>query len=562
MDLYWSPKRKQWTFCPVAIPPDAVGATENPETAVTSAPSAVLSSGNMDEVQNTSLSTATSQDTTASTSDLNIGRNNWDKRAHGQTLSATVTAAPTSVDSKPLLYNLGSYSCTHTLDLSTLINVIYEYFQQTANTLEARLLYLIFNIHPAADIDNPNDPSNVPIDLLPDPDQLVGSIIDATLGTYMYNPSQLQDERSNLNMTWYNVPGSYHPIAEYFKTNKNQQGIHSTPNGWPCEKYVEIKKAKRLLLGWGAVDDEFKGYNFSGDEDIVFPKDSLTSKVDVEATQEGRIDSGCLYDPDSLDVPRAASWSQSAKISGFQYSSVSDSDMNPLSNLSKNLKFCGISPMVNETLFNVTADEAIGPYQNISHSAWFWAAREPYGPSDGDPEKRYRCAVMNTDTGNWRATDCSHQYYAACRIKNSPYSWVLTKDKTSFDAASESCPEDSAFGVPRTGLEQTYLTALLNKSDIALNLSSDDGASSGIWVNFNSLDVQSCWVTGGPNATCPYYDDDEDNERRQIVIPTVAAIIVLIITALTLFVKCNANRRNSRRKKRVIEGWEYEGVPS
>jgi hypothetical protein len=95
-----------------------------------------------------------------------------------------------------------------------------------------------------------------------------------------------------------------------------------------------------------------------------------------------------------------------------------------------------------------------------------------------------------------------------------------------------------------------------------LNLSSSDGESSGIWANFNSLDVQACWVTGGPNATCPYYEDEDADERRQIVIPTVAAIIVLIITALTLFVKCNANRRNSRRKKRVIEGWEYEGVPS
>lgn len=563
VDLYWSSKRKQWTFCPIAIPTDAVGATENPETAVTSASSAVLSSGDMDEVHTTSMSTTTSQSITTSTNDLNVGRNNLHGGVYGKPLSASITASPTSGDPNPLLYDLGPYSCTHTLDLSTLINVVFEYFQETANTLQARLLYLVFNIHSAADIDNPDRPSEVPADLLPDPDQLVGSIIDATLGTYMYTPPQLQDERGNLNMTWYNTPGSYYPIAEYFKTNKNPQAIHSTPDGWPCGKYVVIKKAKRLLLGWGTVDDEIQRYSFPGDKNLVFPEDTLTSKVDVEATQDGGIESGCLYDPDSLEVPSKASWSQLAEISGFDYSAISDLDMSPLSNLSKNLKFCGISPVVNQTLLNATAGEDIRSYQNISHSVWFWASGEPYSPSDKDPEKHYRCALMDTSLfGNWRATDCSQQYHAACRVNNSPYSWVLTENKTSFNGATDECPENSTFGVPRTGLEQTYLTALLNKSDVAEDLSSTDGENKGIWVNFNSLDTRSCWVTGGPNATCPYYEDEDADERREIVVPTVAAIIVLIITALTLFVKCNANRRNSRRKKRVIEGWEYEGVPS
>lgn len=518
----------------------------------------------MDDVHSTySMPTATSQSITTSTSDSNEGRNNLEERVVGHNISASVTASLVSGDSNPLLYVLGPYLCTHTLDLSALINVILEYFQETANTLQARLIYLVFNIHHAASIDNPERPSKISTRLLPDSDQLVGSIIDATLGTYMYTPSQLQGEREDLNMTWYNTPGSYHPIAEYFDTNENRQAFHSTPDGWPCGKYVVIKKAKRLLLGWGTVDDEIKGYNFSGDEKLVFPEDSLTSTVDIEASQDGRIESGCLHDPDSLKIPSGASWSLSAKITGFEHSAIPDSDMSPLSNLSKNLKFCGISPMVSQTLFDVTADEEISSYKSISHSVWFWATGEPYTPSDKDPDKHYRCALMDTTlSGNWRATDCSQQYYAACRVNNSPYSWVLTENKTSFDGATDECPENTAFGVPRTGLEQTHLTALLNKSHVAVGLSSTDGESSGIWLNFNSLDVRSCWVTGGPNATCPYYEDDDADERREIVVPTVAAIVVLIITALTLFVKCNANRRNSRRKKRVIEGWEYEGVPS
>ncbi|KAK2758314.1 hypothetical protein FQN54_004160 [Arachnomyces sp. PD_36] len=562
VDLYWSPKRKQWTFCPVAIPLDAVGATGNPATAVSSAPSAALSSGIISDVGKTSTSTTSLSTTTSTSGSDTRATNNPDKRVDEQLISATVTAAPASGDQSSLLYELGPYSCTHTLDLSMLINVVFEYFGGTANTLQARLLFLVFNIHSAADVEDPERPVKIPDDELPGSDQLLGSIIDATLGTYMYSPSQLQEERGNLNMSWYETPDSYYPIAEYFTTNEDERGVHSTPDGWPCGKYVEIQKAKRLLLGWGTIDDELGKYNFENDEGLVFGKDTLTTAAEVDANQGGTIESGCLYDPDSLDVPIQASWSQSTKINGFE-SSMSGSDMSPLSNLSKNLKFCGISPLITETLSNVSAKEDIRPYRDISHSIWFWASGEPYSPPNSDPDNNYRCALMDTTlSGNWRATDCSKHYYAACRVDNSPYSWVLTSDKTSFGRATGACPENTTFGVPRTGLEQTHLAALLTKSNSTLDLSSPDGDSSGIWVNFNSLDVQYCWVTGGPNATCPYYEDQDAAERRQIVVPTVAAIIVLIITALTLFVKCNANRRNSRRKRRVIEGWEYEGVPS
>ena len=553
----------------MAIPLDAAGATAIPATAVSSAPSATLSSGNLEDVE-TAVSTITSSDTSTSTETSSFGAKrtvDLHERDEEQPLAASETAFPTGNDSNPLLYDLGPYSCTHTLDLSVLINVIYEYFHETANTLQARLVYLVFNIHSSADAGSPEKSSQLPADQLPDSDQLIGTLLDATLGTYIYSPSQLQEERSNLNMSWYSPPETYHPIAEYFQTNQDSDGIHSTSDGWPCGKYVEIRKAKRLLLGWGTVDPEMKGYDFEDDENFLFSRNSLTSPVDVEATNDGEVESGCLFNSDSAEVSDIkSSWAQSAKITGFQDSTAPGTDLHSLSNLSKNLKFCGISPMVNQTLLNATADEDIGPYRDISHSVWFWGAEEPYAPSDTDEAGRsnqYRCALMDpTLSGNWRTSDCSEPHYAACRVSNSPYIWALSPNKTSFATAADICPENSSFDVPRTGLEQSYLSALLIESDTTLDLSSGDANSSGIWVNFNSIDVQSCWVTGGVNASCPYYEDKDADERRTIVVPTVAAIIVLIITALTLFVKCNANRRNSRRKKRVIEGWEYEGVPS
>jgi hypothetical protein len=169
-----------------------------------------------------------------------------------------------------------------------------------------------------------------------------------------------------------------------------------------------------------------------------------------------------------------------------------------------------------------------------------------------------------TLTGHLRAADCSDERHAACRIGNSPYNWTLTGGKVSFSEAVDACSDENAsFDVPRTGLENTYLyNYLITKQNDTINPLSGDSDQREVWLNFNSLDVKACWVTGGPNVSCPYTTSSSEVERRTVIVPTIAAIIVLIITALTLFVKCNANRRNSRRKKRVIEGWEYEGVPS
>ena len=95
-----------------------------------------------------------------------------------------------------------------------------------------------------------------------------------------------------------------------------------------------------------------------------------------------------------------------------------------------------------------------------------------------------------------------------------------------------------------------------------VDLSSADPAFREVFLDFNSIDVTSCWVSNGYEARCPYASDPQQLERKTVLVAAIAGIIILIITALTFFVKCNANRRNSRRRKRVIEGWEYEGVPS
>jgi len=153
------------------------------------------------------------------------------------------------------------------------------------------------------------------------------------------------------------------------------------------------------------------------------------------------------------------------------------------------------------------------------------------------------------------------KHRAACRIAGEPYAWRLSTINVPFAAAPDACPEHTVFSLPRTGLENTYLYhQILNNTNSAGG--DADSISSGVWIDFNSLDQPDCWVTGGPNATCPYENNRQETRQRQILIPTIAALIVLLLTVLTLLVKCNQNRRNSKTRRRGDNGWEYEGVPS
>lgn len=54
----------------------------------------------------------------------------------------------------------------------------------------------------------------------------------------------------------------------------------------------------------------------------------------------------------------------------------------------------------------------------------------------------------------------------------------------------------------------------------AMRDSHRDYDGQGVFVDFNSLDYQDCWVTGGPNATCPYLGatTQEDDLKKKTVL--------------------------------------------
>ncbi|KAB8235466.1 Lectin C-type domain protein [Aspergillus alliaceus] len=526
VDLYWSVDSRAWSFCPVAIPKD--------EPVVT-------------------ISTTPSVGPTATTS----------------AARSTVTVGSNSSGSS--VYELGPYRCANDLDLSGLIDIFQDYYKDTTSQLNVYIIYITFNLHVAASAAAPNQPaSKVSGDDLPAFSERVDTLMDNRLFHYIYTPSQLAKERSNLNESWYVVDDGYKPITEYFTINKLSDGTQSTPDGWPGTKYVQLAKERRLFLEYGSVDPQLEDYDLTtGKSEVIFPPGYLTSTVPAPSGDTKGLDYGCLYDAGASQVSQVnSSWALSNSLSVPRGMNETYA-LSELSDRVVNLTACGLTPILNSTLFNKTADEAATLYKNISlSSTWAWAEGEPQGSDVGegiDSPQHDRCAVMDVSVGgHWRVTNCTDIRRAACRVGNLPYTWTISNTVYSYsDAYSYACPENTTMGVPRTGLENTYLYRyLLTQSSNIINPASPDPAKREIWLDFNSRDITSCWATGGPEASCPYASDPKQLEKRTVLVSAIAAIVICIITALTLFVKCNANRRNSRRGKRVIHGWEYEGVPS
>lgn len=95
-----------------------------------------------------------------------------------------------------------------------------------------------------------------------------------------------------------------------------------------------------------------------------------------------------------------------------------------------------------------------------------------------------------------------------------PQPQTLAPVAVSYSFASSNCPSEYTFAAPRTALENAYLTQAMRRSD-------RDFDGHGAWVDFNSLDVEGCWTTGGPNATCPYREavgEQNDLEKRVILV--------------------------------------------
>ena len=451
------------------------------------------------------------------------------------------------------LQQIGPYACTSTIDISFLTWILDNYYSRTSDTLQAGLTYLILNIHAAKSKLSPEEPAKAPSPgTLPSSSDSIDAHLLQNLSEYLYTPSVLQTERANINESWYRVQSSHRPDSAYFDTFLSADNVIRTLNGWPSESYVEIEESRRLLVGFGRIDPQMQAYSSSGDASTVFASGAIESVRSVEdLSNSSKIANGCLLDP-GADAPTSinSSWAVSTE-SNSQASG--DLSRRSSSNITSELGACGISPLLNDTLSNKTADVDISPYHSfVASNIWSWAPGEPKISTSSNT----RCALFNaTAGGRWCVGDCSQPHLSACRSPQHPFSWQISKGRVPYKSGGTGCPSGSTFSAPRTALENSYL--LLSAARVQAGRDKQL-----IWVNFNSLDVEGCWVSG-TNAKCPYTEAEGDVQTRTVVIPTIAGIVVFVLVVLMLFVKCNANRRNSKRGKRRNQyGWIDEGVPS
>lgn len=587
VDVYWDVSRQLWSLCPVAM--GQGGQSSGTSTSLASGQSSTTTPSQTTDLAMISMSSqidaaptrrdvleigqrqatptgtqldganlpqASSISTSVDPEETSITTSNLVPAATAN--SSTATDNPSAGDYR----QIGPYACSESVDLDWLSRIMWTYLDTTETNLNATLRYLVLNVHAAVPGSDPEGGAEeLSTEQLPDVDDSLGSVLALNLSSFLYTPANLRQQRANINDSWYDVPKGMGPTSGYYDILGTQQ-VSSTPDGWPSENYVEMQEGKRLFVGFGSIDPQMREYDVSRDSDVIFPQNYLQDIEQLAMDASGDLTSGCFYRP-----------------SVYSISSVNNSwafGSNPVVTepevlfSSSNITRCGISPLLNVTLQNATADENFLPYQTYLQSTiWSWAPGYPHAvnasrPSDDekDPGSQNRCAVLNATSGFWQNVGCDSVHYSACRRTGSIYDWSISSDDASYTKAGVSCHEGSEFDVPRTGLQNTYLLNTWREHLAQPDTDAHEDGNHLLWLNFNNLDSELCWVVG-QNSTCPYIN--RRGGDRQVIVPVVAAVVVFALGVMTIFVKCAANRQMNKRQKRRRrgdDGWDYEGVPS
>jgi hypothetical protein len=473
-----------------------------------------------------------------------------------QTSAVLTVASPTASNFSALSDD--QYDCSTSTNLDLLLGILFEHFDATNTDVNATMVTLSLKVRAATSSSRSfGDMTPLTGDDLPQNNSRLGSKFMDNLGGLLYTPSQLASQRSILNNPggWLEVEESNQPSTSYFTVQGDP--IESSPNGWPGEGYIEILNYKRLIVGIDSVDAQMAEYDFSADAATIFPTGYIDVTRPVSISANGSIGSGCFFDPAQTSLASTnSSWAVSSVA---QEQSSTSSDLQTIYDQANNLIRCGISPILNMTLAGRTADQDYQPYQAYAQNAiWSWSAGQPGNASAEASTVNDRCAALNSSSGHWQVSNCAGYFPGACQSTTQPYVWNISSPATQYYKVDDACPEGTSFSFPATALENAYL---LQQWRVQLG-SNPDPAGSLLWIDYNDLDVATCWVTGR-NTTCPYGGDSSNDHTKELVVPTVAGAIILLVTVLTLLAKCAGNRQNSkRRRRRGDDGWDYEGVPA
>ncbi|KAF1949538.1 hypothetical protein CC80DRAFT_484246 [Byssothecium circinans] len=555
VDVYWDQILSQWSLCPAQIPPpgSAMTASTMPTRAHTSSSSSVTATANpsvavRDDAVTDAHVAGPEED------DVKLRQEAPPTNLGSPSASSTPTpiATPqTSVNGS--MNSTEPYNCTSSMTLSYLARIVSDFLDVTATTTDARFTSLQLNLHAAASWNAPDQPAPQPT-RFPSPGNMISEIIRGDLSEVLYTPQQLQDQRNDVDGNWYSGDPNNRPAAGYYRTEQIGRNLVA-PNGWPTEAFVEFRDQQRLLATFGSIDPQMSSYNITDDRDTIFPPGTIRQDHPVTYHSDGSISSGCLFSSSESSITESTNNSWAVASAPEMSIGVAPDLLAPIPAVS-NLTSCGLAALLNQTLAGVTADQNPLPYAAFVRSyLWTWAPGEPVNATFGN-NNIARCAAMFTNEtypGRWRTVDCTTSLRVACQDLSTPYRWEVSSESNRYADAKSLCPPGLSFSVPHTSLENAHLLAAMRSSS----------SQEPIFVNLNSLDETDCWVAG-TDSSCPYIPPADTDHTRIVVVPTIAAVIIFVCAVATFFVKCASNRRDDKRgrRRRMVDGWEYEGVPS
>ncbi|KAI2476523.1 hypothetical protein Ptr902_12157 [Pyrenophora tritici-repentis] len=560
VDTYWDPLRSVWSLCPVELPQSNGGPNSDSVPVATGATVVASSDTVLAQIPQSTLKIPPlKRQATSSAGESPSAASSTPSSSSSTSASA---ASPTIINfpssNGPPILQVGSYNCTSLMTLVLLTGILQNFLETTSTTTGASITMFTFNVHAPASLSEPDAPApNLTPNQLPVSGQLLSDVLQGNLSDKTFTPSLLSSQRANLDNSWFDVSWNNLPLDGYYETLKNGQNQRFTNNGWPTEAFMEFQQFYRVVASYGTVDAQMSLYNIGPDLDYMFRPGTTVEERATSFGADGRVTSGCLFAANEDTVIQTTN-SSFALTPAPPLSIAANPDFaSPIPSIA-NLTACGLTPLLNQTLANTTADKNPLPYAAYVHSTlWTFAPGQPLNASDDstDPSEN-RCVVMMRSPypSRWRVTNCGEAHRVACHDPHKPYAWHISSDATPYANAASFCASPAEFSVPHTPLENAHLFSAFQST-----APTDDA----VYINLNSLSVRDCWVVG-LNGTCPYLPSTDTDRTRIVVVPTVAAVLIFLFAVLTFFVKCAANRRETRRgrKRRLVDGWEYEGVPS
>lgn len=395
--------------------------------------------------------------------------------------------------------------CDYKFNFDDLIEAIYDYIKNSDSNTAASLLYLHLRpkILPLTNASN-TDQSQLSKEGV---SSLSSAINLSGMTSRIMTPEQVhyEEERSKLSQR-----------GVYYQTPRSEL--------WPNLQTALISNGYRIVIS----------YN-----------DTLVSKI----PDLNKIQTLAFAGVPTIENPSKYSIEELSKLN-FTDTYVSDLDG------WQEARKLGVAPVLRNSKLDFYSSE-MWKILNF-HSYWAWEQDEPQLYSIRQRQDMLinghirqsdldACAIFTPE--GFTVADCNLHYPILCVNKKNSFDWTFSNSKeTYFDS---DCPSGYSFGVPTTPLEARYLRENMFNN-----------GSNKSWVDFNSLFLPNCWVTGGTNAVCPYnIQEYSRNGIGYIVVSSAVAVFGFIF--IWLF-EWDRGRSPLMKKpfKRIASKEEFEGIPS